>query len=73
MVEGTNSPLIAIAAIAKLFESGKYSDFKIKSKTKTYNVHKAVVCPRVDVFKRKAGNWTFDVSKVPHLLVEYAG
>jgi len=63
MAEGINSPPIAIAAIAKLFESGKYSDFQIKSKTKTYDVHKAIVCPRVDVFRRKAENWTFDVSK----------
>ena len=56
MAEGIKSPLIAIAAIAKLLESGKYSDFQIKSKTKTYDVHKAIVCPRVEVFERKAGN-----------------
>ncbi|CAD0040833.1 unnamed protein product [Aureobasidium pullulans] len=40
-----------VATIAKLHESGAYSDLKIVCGSETYNVHKAIICPQSTFFK----------------------
>jgi hypothetical protein len=35
----------------RVYESGEYSDFKIKCHGDVYLVHKAIVCPRYSFFE----------------------
>ncbi|CAD0030366.1 unnamed protein product [Aureobasidium pullulans] len=48
-----------VATIAKLYESGAYSDLKIVCGQDTYNVHKAIICPQSTFFKAACRQDTF--------------
>jgi hypothetical protein len=45
-----------------LFDSPVLSDLRIISRHRTYHAHKAIVCPRSDVFKNESGEQDSEVS-----------